>query len=79
MTTRLQPAQCLFCARRAFPAVGQQSQTCTAFPGGIPDPIWHNQVDHRKPYSGDNGQQFEAIDGMAFPDWVPVSSPPGGA
>ena len=76
MTVILKPAQCLFCARRAFPPPGVEGnparQTCTAFPGGIPDPIWHNQVDHRKPYSGDHGQQFEAIAGMAFPDWVPV-------
>jgi len=77
MTTKLRPAQCLFCTRHAFPAAGQ-GQTCTAFPDGIPDPIWHNQVDHRKPYDGDNDQQFDPIPGMEFPDWVPVTSPPGG-
>jgi len=78
MTTNLRPAQCLFCARRAFPASGQMGQTCTAFPAGIPDPIWHNQVDHRQAYSGDHGLQFEAQPGMTFPDWVPVPAVSGG-
>ena len=72
MTVKLRPAQCLFCARHQFPAFGATVQTCTAFPDGIPDSIWHNQVDHRKPYSGDHGEQFQAIPGMGFPDWVPV-------
>ena len=78
MTVILRPAQCLFCARRAFPAAGAQGQTCTAFPGGIPDPIWYNQVDHRQPFTGDGGLQFEATEGMTFPDWVPVQPPTGG-
>lgn len=81
MTTNLRPAQCLFCARRAFPAVssaGAAVQSCTAYPGGIPAPIWHNQADHREPYDGDQGQRFEPLPGAAFPDYVPVSVASGG-
>ncbi len=35
---------------------------CKAFPKGIPYAIWIGKNDHTKPYLGDNGIQFEAID-----------------
>lgn len=36
---------------------------CPAFSGEIPDAILTNEHDHRKPYPGDNGIQFEPIEG----------------
>lgn len=36
--------------------------TCSAFPGGIPAPIWFSQYDHREPFPGDHGIRFEPIE-----------------
>jgi len=33
--------------------------TCDAFPDGIPDEIWEGKNDHKKPYPGDHGIEFE--------------------
>lgn len=35
-----------------------QPPTCDAFPAGIPDAIYTEGVDHRKPFPGDNGIHF---------------------
>jgi len=32
---------------------------CKAFPALIPDKIWLGDNDHKKPFPGDNGIQFE--------------------
>ena len=46
---------CTFCAHLR----DSELRTCDAFPNGIPREIWLEENDHRKPYLGDNGIQFE--------------------
>lgn len=70
MTSRQTP-QCLYCARFQSPLDGAPEQTCTAFPDGIPDDIWSNEVDHRQPHEGDHGLRWKPDgDDTEFPDWV---------
>lgn len=40
---------------------------CDAFPQGIPQQILLNKFDHRKPFEGDNGIHFEALEGEKSP------------
>jgi hypothetical protein len=64
------PAQCLACARWRSPLdTDLVAQTCDAYPSGIPDQIWLNRADHRKPFEGDGGLRWKS-DGTAFPAWV---------
>jgi hypothetical protein len=46
----------------------QNTGICTAFPQGIPLPIWRSRVDHRKPVADDHGIQFEPMgdEGAAY-------------
>ena len=43
-------SQCLLCKHTSGHVA-----ICAAFPGSIPDEIMMNQVDHRRPYPGDEG------------------------
>jgi hypothetical protein len=56
-------SQCAYCGRLldsgGFPLA------CTAFPAGISDAILRNEVDHRQPVDGDQGQQFQLRKGLA--------------
>lgn len=39
----------------------EQSLLCDAFPEGIPQEIWKNEVAHTTSYPGDNGIHLELI------------------
>jgi hypothetical protein len=51
----LRVSPCLSCVHKHTTGA-----TCTAFPTGIPDDILMRRYDHRTPYPGDQGVQYEA-------------------
>lgn len=62
---------CKVCARRRAPIfdLAGDIPTCEAFPDGIPGPIWGG-ADHRKPWPGDHGLRFEAVDTEDVDAWL---------
>jgi hypothetical protein len=38
-----------------------RSRACSAFPGGIPTPIWRGAHDHRTPFPSDRGIRWEPL------------------
>lgn len=64
MTSPTQPL-CWTCKHLNENAPGM---TCAAFPDGIPEPIILSDADHKKPYKGDNGIQYEPLEDGAPAD-----------
>ena len=73
-------AQCVTCSRlhteldpnRFFSVENAQEEstpTCDAFPDGIPNLIYTNDFDHRKPFEGDQDLQWES-NGEDFPEYA---------
>jgi len=60
MTTPKTPL-CATCKHlRDFPPEGEDfGLACDAYPRGIPEEILDSKVDHRKPYSGDQGIRYK--------------------
>jgi hypothetical protein len=65
--------QCSFCKHYYLAEKAVENPKCLAFPEGIPDEIIENEYDHREPYQGDKGIQFEDCDvemmQTRFSDW----------
>lgn len=66
MTTR-GPAICDSCVHLGRPVAYGDPARCTAFPTGIPEDIYFEGADHREPRPGDNGIQWEIMEGF---DWA---------
>jgi 2'-5' RNA ligase len=80
MTARVQSQCTPSCARYLSPFSPRNTAgvvACDAFPQGIPDPIWNNQVDHRQPVDGDHGLQWSAKEGYEYPTYALPPGPTG--
>lgn len=67
-------SQCSVCKRFRSPfsrPAGEMGggPTCEAFPAGIPDEVYGNELDHRRPIDGDHGVRWES-DGRGYPEYA---------
>ena len=53
-------SQCMVC--RHFRQESGETLTCDAYRERIPDPIFFNEKDHRRPLPGDHGIQWDALE-----------------
>ncbi len=51
---------CSFCQN--FDLSDPVARQCSAFPAGIPLPIWNGENNHTEPYPGDNGIRFQSVE-----------------
>jgi len=66
-------SQCGACARFRSPFSMEPFRDgpfCAAFPDGIPDQIYRNEVDHRQPVTSDHGLRWISRDGAEFPEYA---------
>ena len=54
--------QCFMCKNFNMKFNKNEEINCLAFKGGISKEILNGEVDHTKPYKGDNGITFEPIE-----------------
>lgn len=65
-------SQCSTCAHFRSPLDSDNldgDASCDAFPGGIPDEVYGNVLDHREPIPGDHGIRWSS-DGSDFPEYA---------
>lgn len=58
-------SQCVTCWH--YRRLDEPGHYCEAFPVGIPEPIYANQIDHRTPVESDHGIRWRS-NGDSFPE-----------